>query len=57
MFIIGGSRGVILGHAAVDLELHDTYYVVADVHVVLSLLAIITMLSGIIFNMTKYGWY
>jgi len=53
MFTIGGSTGVIIGNAAVDLGLHDTYYIIAHFHFVLSLGAVIAIFSGIVFNIEK----
>jgi cytochrome c oxidase subunit 1 len=50
-FISGGLTGIILADSALDINVHDTYFVVAHFHIVMGVSAILGMCAGV------YHWY
>ncbi|WP_046743918.1 cytochrome c oxidase subunit I [Kordia zhangzhouensis] len=50
-FITGGLTGIILGDSTLDINVHDTYFVVAHFHLVMGISALYGMFAGV------YHWY
>jgi len=50
-FISGGLTGIFMGNSAIDIQIHDTYFIVAHFHLVMGSAAFFSMIAGV------YHWF
>jgi len=51
MFISGGLTGIFVGNSSIDIQVHDTYFIIAHFHLVMGVAAMFGMFAGV------YHWY
>lgn len=51
LFISGGLTGIFLGNSTIDIQVHDTYFIIAHFHLVMGVAAMFGMFAGV------YHWY